>query len=477
MTNARKGTSLKEGDVLAGRYRIERVIAMGGMGVVVAARHIQLGQRVAIKVLHENTASPQTTARFLTEAKASAQLRSEHIVKVSDVGLLDSGEPFMVMELLEGQNLAEVLAAEGPMPVTRAVEYVLAACEGIAEAHAARIIHRDLKPENLFRAVRSNGSTIIKVLDFGVSKALSEDIRAEGTVTTTDAVFGSPFYMSPEQMLSATQADERSDVWSLGVVLYELVTGKTPFEADNMAGIAVAIATQPPRPLRAHAPGAPPELEAVVEKCLQKNPALRYPNVGELAADLEPFAPNARHHVETIQRLVSGYVLPPRSSPSAPASSPNVTIGPATLVPLDAALSGAFDLPPKRRPWLPFALGAAAFLVVGVAGFVIVRSVGGGTTAGSGTGTPSAPMTTTVSDTTSEAVPLATLAAPPTATATEPPVAVATTGPTARTAVPRPSVVPTVPMKPALPATSAALVVAPVAPSASVNTGISHDRK
>ena len=215
----------------------------------------------------------------------------------------------------------------------------------------------------------------------------------------------------------------------------------------------------------------------MVEKCLQKNPALRYPNVGELAADREPFAPNARHHVETIQRLVSGDVLPPRSIPSAPASSRNVAFGAETLVPLDAALSGAFDLPPKRRPWLPFALGAAAFLVVGVAGFVIVRSVGGGTTAGSGTGTPSAPMTTTVSDTTSEAVPLATLAAPPTATATEPPVAVATTGPTARTAVPRPSVVPTVPMKPALPATSAALVVAPVAPSASVNTGISHDRK
>ncbi len=478
MTNARKGTSLKEGDVLAGRYRIERVIAMGGMGVVVAARHAQLGQRVAIKVLHENTASPQTTARFLTEAKASAQLRSEHVVKVSDVGLLDSGEPFMVMELLEGQNLAEALEAEGPMPVTRAVEYVLAACEGIAEAHAARIIHRDLKPENLFRAVRSNGTTIIKVLDFGVSKALSEDIRAEGTVTTTDAVFGSPFYMSPEQMLSATRADERSDIWSLGVVLYELVTGKTPFEADNMAGIAVAIATQPPRPLRAHAPGAPIELEAVIEKCLQKDPALRYPNVGELAADLEPFAPNARHHVETIQRLVSGDVLPPRSIPSAPASQRNVAFGAETLGPLDAALSGAFELPPKRRPWLPAALGAGAFLVVAIGGLVIVRTVGGSPTASSGAATASAPLATTATATASETAPLATSVPPPTATATatEPPVAIATT----RTALPRPILVPSVSgptVKPAVSAAPTATAVAPVAPSASAMTGISHDRK
>ena len=238
------------GEILAGRYQVEKVIARGGMGIVVAAKHIQLGQRVAIKVLfHQSGNAEQSVARFLTEAKASALLKSEHVVKVSDVGTLDNGAPFMVMELLEGADLATVLEQEGKLPVEIAVDFVLQAIEGLAAAHVANIVHRDLKPGNIFRSSRGDGTTIIKVLDFGVSKATSSDVRTVGTVTTTDAVFGSPLYMSPEQMQSATRVDARSDIWSLGVVLFELLTARFPFEAESMAGLAVAIATEEPASL------------------------------------------------------------------------------------------------------------------------------------------------------------------------------------------------------------------------------------
>ena len=363
---------VREGDVLAGRYRVERVLAVGGMGVVVAARHVTLNQRVAVKVLTHNAASSQATARFLTEAKASALLRSEHVVRVSDVGTLDNGQPFMVMELLQGQDLAQVLESEGKQSVEQAVDFVLQACEGLAEAHAARIVHRDLKPGNLFRAQRPDGSDIIKVLDFGVSKALSQDVRAEGTVTTTDAVFGSPLYMSPEQMQSASKADERSDIWSLGVVLYELVTGKMPFDAESMAGLAVRIATDPPARMIEALPTTPPALEAVVFKCLEKKPDNRYPNIAELAADLEPFAPGSRSRVERIQRLVFGMTNPPRPVPSAP-SLRRVALGAETLGPLDTGGSLPRIQIPKKRPMVPIALGVGLVVGLGLAGAMFVR--------------------------------------------------------------------------------------------------------
>jgi len=357
----RDDAPVKEGDVLAGRYRVERVLAVGGMGVVVAARHVTLNQRVAVKVLTHNVKSSQANARFLTEAKASALLRSDHVVHVSDVGTLDNNQPFMVMELLDGEDLSQTLERDGKLPIDQAVDFVLQACEGLAEAHAARIVHRDLKPGNLFRARRPDGSDMIKVLDFGVSKALSQDVRAEGTVTTTDAVFGSPLYMSPEQMQSASKADERSDIWSLGVVLYELVTRRMPFDAESMAGLAVRIATDPPVRLLEALPGAPLELEAVIFKCLAKKPDERYANVAELAADLEPFSPESRGRVERIQRIVFGTTIPPRAVPSAP-SLRRIAIGAETLGPLDAGerSSPSVVAPAKKRRTWPVALGAGA---------------------------------------------------------------------------------------------------------------------
>ncbi len=371
---------VREGDVLAGRYRVERVLAIGGMGVVVAAKHIQLNQRVAVKVLTHNAKSSQANARFLTEAKASALLKSDHVVHVSDVGTLDNGQPFMVMELLEGDDLSQALERDGKLPIEQAVDYVLQACEGLAEAHAARIVHRDLKPGNLFRARRPDGSDMIKVLDFGVSKALSTDIRAEGTVTTTDAVFGSPLYMSPEQMQSASKADERSDVWSLGVVLYELLTRRMPFDAESMAGLAVRIATDPPIRLVEVLPGSPLALEAVIFKCLAKNPDDRYPNVAELAADLEPFAPESRARVERIQRIVFGSTNPPRPVPSAPSLRRLAIPGAETLGPLDAgersSPSVVVPTEKKRRTW-PIAIGVVVVCAGALATAMFVKQQNG----------------------------------------------------------------------------------------------------
>ena len=457
---------VREGDVLAGRYRVDRVLATGGMGVVVAARHMQLNQRVAVKVLTHNAGSSQATARFLTEAKASALLRSDHVVHVSDVGQLENGRPFMVMELLEGEDLAQVLEQEGRLSVEKAVDYLLQACEGLAEAHAARIVHRDLKPGNLFRARRKDGSETIKVLDFGVSKALSQDVRAEGTVTTTDAVFGSPLYMSPEQMQSASKADERSDIWSLGVLLYELVTHKMPFDAESMAGLAVRIATDPPIRLVQAAPGAPLELEAVIFKCLEKDPAKRYANTAELAADLEPFAPGCRPQVERIQRLVFGSTNPPLTTPSAPSLRRLVAHGAETLGPLDSGESSSPAVvvtERKRRAW-PMAIAAALTAVaLAAAGFFIKTS--GGSNAGVAPPPPPTPVV-------QSAPPIVTTAAPPesaqvipSATVTAS-VAVHPDAPTQKPHVHRDAV-----------SSGTATVTTHPSATAAVLTGISRDRK
>src|SRR5262245_18034417 len=216
---------VQPGDMLAGKYRVERVLGAGGMGVVVSAMHIDLEERRAIKLMHSaDLANAQTVERFLREARAAARLRSDHVAKVHDVGRLETGAPYIVMELLVGEDLSHLLKARGPLPIEEAVLYILQACDAIGEAHAAGIVHRDLKPANLVLSRRPNGAPCVKVLDFGISKrtAPAGSAMLQSEITGTAEVIGSPHYMSPEQMRSTRNVDNRTDIWSLGVILYKL---------------------------------------------------------------------------------------------------------------------------------------------------------------------------------------------------------------------------------------------------------------
>jgi len=317
-----------EGDVLAGKFRIERVLGVGGMGMVVSALHLQLEERVAIKfLLPEALANAEAVTRFGREARAAVKIKSEHVARVIDVGTLDTGAPYMVMELLRGQDLSQLLAAHGAMPVAAAVEYILQACEALAEAHALGIVHRDLKPANLFLTARADGSACVKVLDFGISKVtLASASGSDLGMTRTQTIMGSPLYMSPEQMASARDVDQRSDVWAVGTVLYELVTGRVPFEAETMPQLCAQIVSfDPPLPSRLRA-GLPEALDRVVMRCLRKDRNQRYANVGELAAELAHFVPDAGpRSAERISRVLSSSGAsqrPPASSnPAAPAAA------------------------------------------------------------------------------------------------------------------------------------------------------------
>lgn len=261
------------------------------MGVVVAATHRQLGQRVAVKfLLAEYCQNSEAVARFLREAQAAVRIQSEHVARTIDVGTLESSAPYLVMEFLNGRDLASELATRGALPIEEAVGFVLQACEAIAEAHALGIVHRDLKPANLFLAHRADGSPLVKVLDFGISKSTSP-VGAPMNLTTTQSVMGSPLYMSPEQLKSTKNVDQRTDVWALGVILYELVTGRTPFNAETVSGLIATVVTEPAPPLRNWRPEVPAELEAVVLRCLEKDPARRIQHVGTLAMALQGFAP------------------------------------------------------------------------------------------------------------------------------------------------------------------------------------------
>jgi serine/threonine protein kinase len=282
------------GDVVAGKYRIERVLGSGGMGVVVAARHIDLDQPVALKfILPHALAGKGNVERFMREARAAVRLKSEHVARVYDVGRDAEDRPFMVLELLEGMDLSKLSKQKGPLPVADAVEYVLQTCEALVEAHAAGIVHRDLKPQNLFVTRRLNGTPLLKVLDFGIAKAFGPGAIGQMALTDSAAIIGSPLYMAPEQMRSARTAEVRSDIWALGVILYELLGGQLPFDGETVTEVCIRVVNEDPKPLLALRPALEEPLVAIVMRCLEKEPEGRYHNVSALAAALEPFSRSA----------------------------------------------------------------------------------------------------------------------------------------------------------------------------------------
>jgi serine/threonine-protein kinase len=279
----------KIGDVIAGKYRLDKVAGEGGMGIVYAAEHLVLKQRVAVKVLLPDAAlSEAVVERFAREARAAAKINSEHVARVLDAGTLPSGALFLVMEFLEGCDLEELSELQKTLPVKEVVDYLVQALEGLAHAHAAGVVHRDLKPANLFLACRPDGTNAIKLLDFGISK--TDTNKPEDKRLTGHHVLGSPVYMSPEQLRNSPDIDGRADLWSIGVVGYELLAGVPPFDGAGVGEIFAAILEKSPEPLTNLNPKVPDALADVLSRCLRRDPNDRWGDAGELARALAPFA-------------------------------------------------------------------------------------------------------------------------------------------------------------------------------------------
>ncbi|MGK4003261.1 protein kinase [Sorangium sp. So ce1036] len=288
------------GEIVAERYRVERLLGTGGMGTVVAARHLSLGELVAIKFMRaEYCGNPQLLRRFQREARGMFRLKTEHVPRVFDLGTLAPRPgvaqpvPFIVMEHLSGNDLRSIVERRGRLPVPEAAEYVRQACAAVSEAHALGMVHRDIKPANLFLTYRTDGTPLIKVLDFGVAKFTTARPEDEGLeLTTARSVMGSRRYMAPEQMLTPRDVDLRADLWALGVVLYQLVSGALPFGAETLEQLVLVVTEQPPRPLRSACADLPDGFDEIVMRCLEKDRRLRPASAGELSAALAPFALN-----------------------------------------------------------------------------------------------------------------------------------------------------------------------------------------
>jgi serine/threonine-protein kinase len=382
-------THVNVGDVLVGKFRVERVLGVGGMGMVLAAMHLELEQRVAIKMmLPDVMRSPEHVERFLREAKSAVKLRSEHVCRVLDVSKLEDGTPFIVMEFMDGHDFAEFLDKHGPLQVADAVDYVMQAIEGIAEAHANHIVHRDLKPQNLFVTTDGDGSPLVKVLDFGISKS-----AVAGSATKTGELMGSPSYMAPEQMMSAKGVDGRADVWALGVILYQAVTGRLPFEGESLPVLCMSVLHDQPPPPTTYRTDLPPAFGAVIMRCLEKQLPQRFANVGSLAKALVPFgradtSGTAERVVKMLRRASSPVVAVTLDGPAfvdatANHGSPSVAndarpYGAVSTLQSSAGSMEAFRQPPARARRRLIAGICAALVATAVTAGAFVSSRGDG---------------------------------------------------------------------------------------------------
>jgi serine/threonine-protein kinase len=335
------------GDIFQDRYRLETVLGRGAVGVVVGAQHLLLDRPVAIKfMLGASSEQPDSVARFVQEARSAARLKSANVVRIFDVAVLDNGVPYIVMERLEGTDLAALLRRSGPVGVQRGVQYVLEACEAISEAHDAGIVHRDLKPANLFLVERPGMQPAIKVLDFGIAKSsptlapTTLDLSQGDVVvrmTLPRSIMGSPLYMSPEQMESSGDVDSRTDIWALGVTLFELVTGNVPFAGTTIVQVYSQMLGKEAKWLDKLPADAPPYLARAIEKCLRRDRTERHASVRELARALAPL------------------VVPPPLEHTQPSPSPSFAAGPIPRV-----------RPPRRRA-TPVIAGLALATAVAMA--------------------------------------------------------------------------------------------------------------
>lgn len=366
---------MEPGTVLLGKYRVDEVLGTGGMGRVVRASHLYLQQSVAIKILLPTMAeSASTVSRFLREAQATVRLRSEHIARVIDVGTMPDGLPFMVMEYLDGNDLNQILRHHGPQSPAIVCDLMLQACEGMAEAHSIGIVHRDIKPSNFFITRRPDGSMLLKILDFGISKTPVGITELTGTQT----VIGTPTYMAPEQMRTARSADQRSDIWSIGVVMYQLLTGRPPFSGESYAELVLKVGADPPAPMHVQLPAG---LGEVILRCLEKKPEARQQNVGELARMLAPYASDpvtaaasAVRATRILQPRASHQALPLTASGGLTAQPP---LSPAQLTPRSwppthqsSVSHGAGQVTHQTR-------GGRGWMIFGIAAMCILAGAGG----------------------------------------------------------------------------------------------------
>lgn len=344
--------ALSEGDVIAGKYELSKPIGEGGMGIVFAARHKQLGTQVAIKILREEVlVDTEAVARFDREARAAASLDSPNVLRILDVGRLESGVPYMVSELLEGTDLGVELERRQRLPLAEASYYVTQTAEAMAGAHARGVIHRDLKPTNLF-LVRSSGRSLIKILDFGISKVIDDQ---NPKMTQTQSAFGTPLYMSPEQVRSTKTVDHRTDIWSLGVIFYELVTGTMPFRGESLTAVAVSISVDPLEPPSHRNPELPPELDEVLARALAKSPEDRFASMMAFTDALRPFAESFARDQPRVSMIGNG----PRSA--------------ASVLPAPAFASDTVEVEEKRStPWRWVVGGAiASFTLLTAVGYAV----------------------------------------------------------------------------------------------------------
>jgi eukaryotic-like serine/threonine-protein kinase len=350
------------GEVVGEKYRLVRLLGEGGMGTVYEARHDVIGRRFAVKFLHAELAShPEILARFRREAQAAGSLENENIAAVTDFGTSSDGAPYIVMEFLEGQDLAKVLAQTGPLPVQRAAHILIQVCRGLLAAHGRGIVHRDLKPENLLLQTRGDGGDLVKILDFGIAKLKSTEHRPEAA-TRTGITLGTPYYMPPEQARGQKELDERADIYALGVILFELLSGQKPHNGENYNAILYSILMQTAPRIETYRPDLPPELAALVHRAMAADAKERPQSVSELAEALAPF---------TGRSLTPSPTTDPGSTVFFPQGPPQRSASTRAPVALTPGRASAYYSPPPSRTGLWVGLGVALVSVLGATVFFL----------------------------------------------------------------------------------------------------------